>query len=105
MTVILLMAETTQRSQGPGVWETLLFGIVCCTLGIPLATNYRGILDEWAHDIPPTPDPLKKLPPWRWWEPSNESLKIFARGIAAVFAIGGVLLVIAGIVGISTVVL
>jgi hypothetical protein len=58
-------------------------------------------MDDRA-DIPPTPAPLKKLPPWRWWEPDNMMLHALARGIGAVFAILGVILTIAGIIGIVT---
>jgi uncharacterized membrane protein len=98
MSAIAVMVGTTQTRPTAGGWETLLFGIVLSVIGIPFATNYRGCLDRWANDVSPTPATLKRLPPWKWFDPNP---KTTARIVTTAFAILGPLLILLGIARIA----
>jgi hypothetical protein len=94
MSLIALMAETSRSRPTAGGWETLLFGLACTAIGVPFATNYRGLLDRWAEDQPEVPDKLKKLPPWKWGSPEPRTT---ARIVTTVFAVVGPFLIILGL--------
>jgi hypothetical protein len=97
--VVTLAAEHARRPDAGGI-VSLLFGLGALAVGAPIALNFRGALDR-RHPTPRRiPALLRKLPPWRWWEPGDDRTAF--RVWAGFIAIMGAVATLAGAYRIAT---
>lgn len=85
----------------------LFWGMFATTLGLLLATNYRGILDRFLAASESSASALRRIPPWRWipdqhMERQRRQFRPVARIVGGVFAVVGPLVLVASAVQLVT---
>ncbi|MFC4911637.1 hypothetical protein [Actinomadura gamaensis] len=74
-------------------------GVFAATLGILVATNFRGFRDRFVRESRESGAWLKRVPPWRFVPPEpEERTQRTARIVGTVFAVLGPLIVVKAIV-------
>jgi len=78
------------------------WGLVACTFGLAMVTNFRGFAGNFARHAEASSAGLRKLPLWKWQQPQDRGAQATPiRLLTIPFAIVGLAMILTGIISIS----
>jgi hypothetical protein len=98
--VIAQAASAAHTSQAGGLF-LLAWGLTASVAGLAGITNFRGFTDNFARRAAVSSAGLRKLPPWKYQQPSDQARQTKVMRLTAVpFAIIGPIVTVTGIIAI-----
>lgn len=110
MSLLAAFAPTAPASSDDSVAGAIIgvfWGLFATTIGLLLATNFRGFRDRFLAASETSAAPLRRIPPWRWIPDSHlarqrRQMRPLLRVIGVVFAAIGPVVLVASAVDLLT---